>query len=120
MSDPEVLDRIKSFLAAPAAGRRASYFEVAAWEDFFQIHDALIRTTVQCRGPSHRPRRSRSGNLGPSDPAFAEAGARYGARHAPWVGHRGCALPRFPIPPPPLAAPARSADVRARVNPLRL
>ena len=49
MSDLDTLNRIQSFLAAPAGGRRASDIEVVAWEDFFQIHDPLIRSTVKRR-----------------------------------------------------------------------
>jgi len=47
MSDPDFLRFIQSFLASPCEGRRASEEEAAAWEDFFQIHDRLIRSIVR-------------------------------------------------------------------------
>ena len=52
MSDLETLGRIQAFLAAPAARRRPSTVEIVAWEDFFQIHDPLIRSAVKRRDMS--------------------------------------------------------------------
>jgi RNA polymerase sigma factor (sigma-70 family) len=47
MSDLEILNRIQAFLAAPAQASRAFPDEVLACEDFFQVHDLLIRSIVR-------------------------------------------------------------------------